>query len=384
MCRFVRSAPFALTAIVVFPAQPATGQMQQYESRYYRIHTDLTDAQAIREIDLRLTHMAEAYHELTRHFAGKISKRLPFYLFRRQEDYIAAGGIPNSAGVFAGDRLMAVAGDQVSDRTWKVIQHEGFHQFVRHVIRGDIPVWVNEGLAEYFEEAVFTGDRFITGLIPQHRLARVQARIESNSFRSIPSLILIEHERWNAEMATANYDQAWSMVHFLAHGDDGKYEAPFNAFLLDVGRHRLRWKKAWVKHFGPLDGSFEAAWKRYWTELPDNPTQAVYAEATLDTLTNFLARAVAAGQTFKSIEEFFDAAETGRLKSHAKDWLPPGLLATALRRAQAIGTWTIEPTPHRPPKLICKLEDGTTLIGTFKMGRRRAGQTTVEIHPPPR
>ena len=35
----------------------------------------------------------------------------------------------------------------VGSRTWHVVQHEGFHQFVFAVIRGEIPTWVNEGLA---------------------------------------------------------------------------------------------------------------------------------------------------------------------------------------------------------------------------------------------
>ena len=51
-------------------------------------------------------------------------------------------------------------------RTWHTVQHEGFHQFAHVVIRGDLPIWVNEGLAEYFGEAVFTGDGFVSGVIP--------------------------------------------------------------------------------------------------------------------------------------------------------------------------------------------------------------------------
>ncbi len=34
-------------------------------------------------------------------------------------------------------------------------------------------------------------------------------------------------EQWRAEMGIANYDQAWSMVHFLVHGDGGRYQPAF-------------------------------------------------------------------------------------------------------------------------------------------------------------
>jgi hypothetical protein len=54
--------------------------------------------------------------------------------------------------MFAGDRLMAYVPAGASALGWHVVQHEGFHQFVAQVIRGDMPIWANEGLAEYFGE----------------------------------------------------------------------------------------------------------------------------------------------------------------------------------------------------------------------------------------
>ena len=54
---------------------------------------------------------------------------------------------------------MAFAGEHITAYTWHTVQHEGFHQFAHAVIGGDIPTWLNEGLAEYFGEALFTGGR---------------------------------------------------------------------------------------------------------------------------------------------------------------------------------------------------------------------------------
>ena len=34
-----------------------------------------------------------------------------------------------------------------------------------------MPTWLNEGLAEYFGEGIFTGDGFVTGVISPERLA---------------------------------------------------------------------------------------------------------------------------------------------------------------------------------------------------------------------
>ena len=41
---------------------------------------------------------------------------------------------------------------------WHVAQHEGFHQFAWSRFAEDLPVWVNEGMAEFFGESVIVGD----------------------------------------------------------------------------------------------------------------------------------------------------------------------------------------------------------------------------------
>ena len=45
-------------------------------------------------------------------------------------------------------------------------------------------------------------------------------------------------DEWNAKLSIVNYDQGWSMVHFLIHGDGGKYRQAFGAFMLDLSRNR--------------------------------------------------------------------------------------------------------------------------------------------------
>jgi len=111
------------------------------------------------------------------------------------------------------------------------VQHEGFHQFAHAVIRGELPPWVNEGIAEYFGESIFTGDAFVTGIIPPFRLKRVQSEIQTNRFKSVKSMMLLSHQQWNSEMEIENYDQAWSMVHFLAQGENGRYQTAFVNFM---------------------------------------------------------------------------------------------------------------------------------------------------------
>lgn len=368
ICLITPVAPTALPA--------STSPEKVLQSQYYTIHHDLDDAIA-REAAIRLDKVFEEYRKRTTAFGGKIMTRLPVYLFSSHEDYVAAGAVPGSAGVFMYDKLMAVVGKKATPFTWKLLQHEGFHQFVHAVIGGNIPTWVNEGMAEYFEEAVFTGDTMLSGAVPQTRLVRVRKALQTGAFRPLEELMLITTETWNKEISWINYDQAWSMVHFLAHGENGKYTKYFDAFLRDVGVKGLDWKMAWTRNFGQGTGEFETAWKLYWLGLPDNPTAMLYAEATVRTLTGCLGRSHTQRQNFSSCNEFFEMAGEGKLLTDSADWLPPRLVDNALKKARKMGKWKLLTPRRKNPQLRCTLRNGRTLVGSFTANGARIGQVTV-------
>lgn len=361
----------------------ARGELRSYPTPSYIIQSDLPEA-AVKEAAVRITLIAAEYDRLTKAFVGSMTEKLPFYLFRNAADYHAAGGPADSAGVYTGQRLMAIAGEVITENAWRIIQHEGFHQFVHGRITGDIPVWVDEGLAEYFGEAVFTGDRLITGLIPADRLRRVREQLQANAFRSIPEMMQLGHEAWNREMSGANYDQAWSMVYFLANGENGRFRSNMDGFLFDMGRHGWPWERAWLKHFGPVDGSFEKAWRQYWLGLPDDPSKTGYAEATVITLTNFLAGAISQGQEFPDAEAFMQAAANGEIKMAGGAGLVPTLLSAALDRGKQFCRWSLVTHSKRPPRLTCTLDDGTTITGYFATGGEKIGTVRTEISRSPR
>lgn len=356
-------------------------QLVVYESPYYTIHTDI-EPKRVREVKLRLTKMAEAYDRRTRGFVGKIRRKFPFFLYRRTEDYLAAGGLPGSAGFYDGDKLMGVAGERSTRETWRIIQHEGFHQFVHKVIGGEVPTWTNEGLAEYFGEAIFTGDDYITGLIPPPRLARIKRLMRENRFKPLAQMMKVSGLQWRQRLAAENYDQAWSMVQFLAHGDNGRYAKPFEAFLQEAGRTGA-WERAWLKHFGPGTRDFEVKWRAYWMGLPPRPTADRYAQATVAVLTSFLARAVSQGQSFESFEAFIGAANAGMLKAHEEDWLPPRLLRRALDELADVGKWTVERADSPSPRLVCVTPEGARITGAFVVRKGRVVSVSTEVKAAP-
>jgi hypothetical protein len=379
----------ACVALVAFAGRPASGQcaaalameqlrdkavkddgLKTYQTQYYTIYTDL-DPDLAHEAALRMTRMAEEYHARTAGFSGQVTGRLPFYLFKTDDEYHAAGGLPKSVGQFTGDALMASADPSHAERTWQIVQHEGFHQFAAAVIGGELPVWANEGVAEYFGEAQFTGDGFVIGLIPPTRLQRLRGEIEGPDARSIKTMMLMGPEQWTADLQKINYDQAWSMVHFLISADGGKYQAGFVNFMSQIGQGQA-WPQAWQHNFANT-AAFETEWKNWWLSQSEDPTANLYVQATCQTLTSFLARAGTRHQTFESFDEFLHAAQSGELKVPASsdpDWLPPSLLANALL---AVGkenaTWSLlpaDPANHmRYPRIAAELPDQTRIVGNY-------------------
>ena len=361
----------------------APAKLKVYEGKYYVIHTDLTGDE-LREADLRMTKMAEEYHARTAGFSGSISRKFPFFFYREMDDYLHAGGQKGTAGFFDPntEKLVAMAGEETDAYSWHVVQHEGFHQFAKAVIGGELPIWVNEGMAEYFGEGLFTGDGFVTGVIPPDRLVRVQKTIKAKQFKSIKEMMLLAHADWNSEMTIRNYDQAWSMVQFLAHAENGKYQGAFVQFMRDIGKGKP-WDKAWLANFGSAEG-FEEKWKTYWMSLSGNPTRELYAKALVQTLTGVLARATAQQQKFKTFDELAEAVEAKTIKMDTRDWLPPALVSEAFEsakkaRGNGYGFDLVTSAGAKPPTIVCTLKDGGKLTGRFTISQGRVGEVMVEM-----
>ncbi len=390
--------------------RPSRPRLKAYPTRYYVLRSDL-DANTVREAAARMTAMAEEYHRRTRGFAGVIRKRLPFYLFSRRKDYYAAGGTPGSAGVYVSGRrvLMAVAPFGGDENLWHTVRHEGFHQFADLVIGGDLPIWVNEGLAEYFGEGVWTGDAILTGAIPPYRLKRLREHLRKGRILPFEEMLSLGREDWHDDLrdsyrasvrpptsgpageeppgrereptqARVNYDQVWSMVHFLVHAEDGRYRKGFSDMIRDISRGR-KWRDSFRRRFGGDVGAFEQRYRDWWLARKPNATAELYVRAVVQTLTSFLARAVARGQTFRDAEDFLRSARHGELKCPKGQWLPPRLLNDALLHARNWRRgWSLD-TSGRVPKLLLRWGSERTFTGTFTHARGRADHVKVTVSP---
>jgi hypothetical protein len=197
---------------------------------HYEIHTDLDPALAT-ELALRMDAM---YDEYARRFAAVPHplrpKLLHAYLFRWRADYLDLVGpaYRNTAGLFMPSRnlLAAFLEGQGPEALRRTLQHEAFHQFAYVALGPDLPPWLNEGLAQLFEESRWNGDRFEMYQVPARRARQVEADLRAGRWLDVRDLIALTPDDWSdaftgsPALGRARYAEAWALVYFLAHERD--------------------------------------------------------------------------------------------------------------------------------------------------------------------
>ncbi len=251
--------------------------LRVFASRHYHIHTDLqrTDVVPIGR------HMDAIHAQYNARFAGfrtRDQAPMPLYLFRTREAYhafLAAHDLASdhSGGMFFVTPKVSglatwVEGNSRS-RTLSVLQHEGFHQFAWRHLGPTLPVWVNEGLAQYFEDAILIDGRLTLGLANAGRVQRVREALETGEALPLSELLGLTAARWGQTLreepgrSELLYAQAWSVAYFLIHADEGRYRRAFGTYLEKLAQE-LDAERAFAEAFGVRSlAGMEQAWRSF-------------------------------------------------------------------------------------------------------------------------
>jgi hypothetical protein len=103
------------------------------------------------------------------------------------------------------------------------VRHEGTHALL-HASLPMVPLWLDEGLAEYFEVAP---DKRVDA---NPHLAAVVWNLRLNM---MPPLIQLEAKRDVTEMSASDYRYSWAWVHFMLHGPPEAHDELVR-FLADI------------------------------------------------------------------------------------------------------------------------------------------------------
>jgi hypothetical protein len=141
------------------------------------------------------------------------------YLFETKERYESFMNVlyPNQpqrrAFFMAIERALGAADDLViytywSDRIQQDLRHELTHALLHSVLK-DVPLWLDEGLAEYFE---------VPGEKHGVNEAHLSQMLRSPTGNPRPNLARLEQLKDISQMTPAEYQEAWLWVHLMLNG----------------------------------------------------------------------------------------------------------------------------------------------------------------------
>jgi hypothetical protein len=142
------------------------------------------------------------------------------YLFRdadRYGEYLTRNfpNVPSRRAFFLETDTRLAVYAHWSDRVAEDLRHEVAHGYLHSVMPG-LPLWVDEGLAEYFEAPHSQG-----GLNPPH-VALLSDLIERDNWK--PNLKRLETLTDAAQMDQRDYAESWAWVYFILHSPPERRE----------------------------------------------------------------------------------------------------------------------------------------------------------------
>jgi hypothetical protein len=287
----------AAAAAKGWPMKQEAGGFLTVETAHYVIKTDMGPEAA----QLFARHQEALFGELYKRMAGNKagSVQIPrgtVLVVGSKETYLSMVGpeAKGTQGLFDPNKnqISVWGSNDETDRTLETLRHEGTHQFVRQCIGSKCPLWLNEGLAEFFERAQFVGGQLQVGQAPAYLVRELQRALAEDRLLPVPDMLAITHETWAAAVkdeskdAGLQYAEAWAMVHFLQGADNNKYQGPFIQYIWHLGRGRSS-KDAWDLAFGGGIAAFEKRFREYIKDL--QPTGGKSCRSNLSILASFLA-----------------------------------------------------------------------------------------------
>jgi hypothetical protein len=127
--------------------------------------------------------------------------------------------------------------------TMAIASHEGWHQFTQRTFQEPLPVWLEEGVATYFEGHRWNGADVT--FLPWYNIERFDrlrdaaAKQQLLPFQQVlemtPDRLVV---RTN-DVAVTYYAQLWALVHFFLEADQGRYRDAFRQLLADSASGRV-------------------------------------------------------------------------------------------------------------------------------------------------
>ncbi len=263
--------PVAIT--VQFPPPPIKMPFE-LETKHYIIKTDTADF-VCKNAGKAMEQLYSAFTRIFRPEEDAQRLKTEIIIFDKEDDFLKyARGLgadvqKGHLGFFRtgpdGRDTIAVFKRRTDEfHTLSTLYHEATHQFITMVMGVSRlpPLWLNEGLAVYFETSVIRDGKLQVGIIPRNRLMLLQKHLRAGTH--VPLADLIRRGRGNYDSLC--YSQGWSLVYFFLHARNGAYRTRFDRYfkMLKEGQDA---DESFRACFTTDMDQFEGAWKQFFLEL---------------------------------------------------------------------------------------------------------------------
>lgn len=212
---------------------------------------------------------------------GETHERLPVLVPKNRSEFegvlSSLGRIPRSVrGLYmksSKDRKMVTYYFHSKDMKLNhILLHEGTHQFIDMAMKSEVPTWLEEGLASYFEYSRFNGLELVEGGINKGRLKSLYRMIRWESrtpgkhdiVKKFSTLMRKSGHHFHGR----NYAQAWSLIHFLLNSNDGKFVGKLQKYFNTYRQENVQ--KDPVQLFQEVFGFHPDKMYPYWKEYVFN------------------------------------------------------------------------------------------------------------------
>jgi tetratricopeptide (TPR) repeat protein len=236
----------ALLLLVVLTTLPTTATTAQTRDTWRGVRTNNlfvignADAEKLRQVAVWLEFFHSAFGRLVSHNVLDASVPTTVVVFRDDASFVPfkplyQGRPANLAGFFQpGDDVNYIA--MSLDPRQRDPFSVAFHEYVHLHMEDNVPrapVWLNEGLAEFYGHLQFNGSEALLGApLPYLNLLRSQEMLP------LTTLLTIDHSspHYNEQdKSGVFYGESWALVHYLMLGGPGRQDQ-FKRFLQQVSR----------------------------------------------------------------------------------------------------------------------------------------------------
>ncbi len=257
-------ATFLFLSVVIPAPVVAKDEWTSVRSRNFLLVGNASEKQ-IRQVGIRLEQFRSAFARLFGRASLGSHSPTTVIIFKSHESYRPFKAKPNTAGFFQTNPHInyitlttEVRGDQ---NPFTIVFHEYTHLLVNN-INPNIPLWFDEGLAEYYSTVDITRDEKVMLGRP---IARHVSLLRQNQMLPLQKLFRVDREspEYNEfHKQSIFYAQSWALMHYLIAGKNGQL-APQLAKYVELLAANLPAEQAFQQSFSMSIENMESELRSY-------------------------------------------------------------------------------------------------------------------------